>query len=86
MTGLLGTIPTLVKLPDAEFNAESIGANFKSQKWKTKKAACPFPIALFNFETSLIKGFPSSGPFWTVLPTRYEAEKFACSDKKNVFS
>ena len=87
MTGLLGTIPTLVKLPDAEFNAESIGANLKSQKWKTKKAACLFPIALFNFETNLIKWRFSlfSGPFWTVLPTRYEAENLPVQAKKMFF-
>ena len=42
-------------LPDEEFNAESIGTNFKSQKWKCEKLKYPFLIGLFNFETNLIK-------------------------------
>ena len=46
---------TYVKLTDAEFNAESIGTSFKSQKWKIKKLVCSFLIALFHFETNLIK-------------------------------
>ena len=46
-------------MPDAEYNAELIGTNFKSQKWKTKKLVCPFLIAHFHFETNLIKGFCS---------------------------
>ena len=34
---------------------ESIGTDVKSQKSKTKKLVCPFLIALFHFETNLIK-------------------------------
>ena len=93
MSDFLGTIPTFfknfqkVKLPDVEFNTESIGTNFKSQKWKTKNLVCSFVIAFFHFETNLIKErfFFCSGPFWTVgnfFPSRSEAEKLACSDKK----
>ena len=37
--------------------AESIGTNFKSQKWKSKTLVCPFHISLFHFETNLIKAF-----------------------------
>ena len=53
-----------VKEPDAEINAESIGTNFKSWKWKSKKLVCPFLIALFYIETYLIKKrfFLISGP------------------------
>ena len=51
----LNFLKTQVKLPDAEFNVELIGTNFKSQKWKTKKLVCPFLIALFYFETTLTK-------------------------------
>ena len=40
-----------VKLPDAEFNAESTDTHFQPQKWKRKKLVCPFLIALFHFET-----------------------------------
>ena len=70
------------------FSAESTGTNSKSQKWKTKKFACPFLIALFYFETNLIKYwfFVFSGPVWTAgkfFPSWSEAEKLACSDKKN---
>ena len=47
-----------VESTEAEFNAETIGTDFKSQKLKTKKLVCPFLIALFYFETNLInKGF-----------------------------
>ena len=48
-------LKTIIKLPDAEFNAELIDTDFKSQKWKTKKFVCPFLIALFYFKTNLIK-------------------------------
>ena len=41
--------------PDAEFNAELIGTNFRSQKLKTKKLVCPFLVILFHFETNLIR-------------------------------
>ena len=33
------------------------GWYFKFQKWKPRKLVCPFLIALFHFETNLIKGF-----------------------------
>ena len=74
-----------------EFNAESIGTNFKSQKWKTRKLVCHFLIALFHFKTNIIKQrfFLFSGPFRTVgkfLPSCSEAEKVACSDKKKLLS
>ena len=48
-------LKTIIKLPDAEFNAELIDTDFKSQKWKTKTFVCPFLIALFYFKTNLIK-------------------------------
>ena len=68
-----------------------MSTNFKSQKWKSKKLVCPFLIALFLFETNLIKQrfFLFSAPSWTVgkfLPTRSEAEKLASLDKKNLLS
>ena len=54
-----GTAPRYLKkqarFPDAEFNAESIDTNFKYQKLKTEKLVCPFSIALFHFETNVIK-------------------------------
>ena len=66
-----------------------IGTNFKSQKIKTEKLVCPFPIALLPFfpivllifETNLITGFSfqTAGKF---LPSRSEAEKLAGSDKR----
>ena len=73
----------------AEFNAESIGNNLQSQKWKREKFVYPFLIALFHFETNLIKQWflLFSGPFCTVgkfLPHRSEAEKLAGLDKKNL--
>ena len=37
-----------VRFADAEFNAEAIGTNSKSQKWKTKQLVRPFLIALFQ--------------------------------------
>ena len=37
---------------DTEFNAESFGTSFKSQKWKSKKLVCPFLVALFHSETN----------------------------------
>ena len=44
LAAFLGTKPTLSKkmIPflDVEFNAESFGSNFKSQKEKTKKSLC----------------------------------------------
>ena len=57
-----------VRWSDAEFIAELIGTYFKPKKWKSKKLVCPFLIALFHFETNLIKyrSFLFSGPFWTV--------------------
>ena len=45
------------RFPDAEFNVEAIGTNFKSLKLKTKKLVCPFLIVRFHFETNLIKCF-----------------------------
>ena len=45
------------RFPDAEFNVEAIGTNFKSQKLKTKKLVCAFLIVRFHFETNLIKCF-----------------------------
>ena len=82
----LHVLRTSVNLADAEFNAESIGTIFESQKWKSKKLLCPFLIALFYFETKLIKKrlFLFSSSFWAVvkfIPRRSEAEKLACSDK-----
>ena len=44
-----------IRLPDTKFNAESVGTNFKSQKWKSKTFVCSFLNALFHFETNLIK-------------------------------
>ena len=38
---------------NAEFNAESIGTNFKSQIWKPKKLVSPFLITLFDFVTNI---------------------------------
>ena len=95
LAAFLGTTPAYLKkwvrLFDAEFNAESIGINFKSQKWKSKKLVCSFLIALFHFDTNLTKWnfFLFYRPFWTVvkfLPSRSEAEKIAVSDKKNTFT
>ena len=43
-----------VRFSDIELNAELIGTNFKSQKWKTIKLVCPFLIPVCHFETSLI--------------------------------
>ena len=73
----------------AEFNAESIGNNLQSQKWKRKKLVYPFLIALFHFETNLIKQWflLFSGPFCTVgkfLPRRSEAEKISWFRQKNI--
>ena len=80
-----------VSLPDAEFNAESIDINFKSQNWKRKNLVCPFLTTLFHFETNLIKWrlFLFYRPFWTVgkfLSGRSEAEKLAGTVKKNTFT
>ena len=50
-------LPTWVRLPDAEFNAESICTKFKSQKLKSKQRVCLFLIALFPFEFNQIKVF-----------------------------
>ena len=53
-----GTTPTWkkwVRLLDSGFNAEAIGTNSRSQKWKSKKFVCPFLVTLFHFETNLIK-------------------------------
>ena len=44
-----------VRSLQAEFNFETIGTNFKSQKLNAKKLVCLFLIALFNFEATLIK-------------------------------
>ena len=52
LAGFLGTIPTISS--DAEFNDESIGTNFKSQKRKTKKLECHFLTTLLIY---LNKGF-----------------------------
>ena len=46
------------KINFAEFNAKSIGINFKSQNLKTRRLVCSFLIALLHFETYLIKVFP----------------------------
>ena len=40
---------------EVEFNAKSSGTNFKSQKLKSKNLLFPLLIALFHFETYLIK-------------------------------
>ena len=40
---------------EVEFNAKSIDTNLKSQKSKSKILVFPFLIALFHFETYLIK-------------------------------
>ena len=44
---------------DEEINAELVGNNLSSPKWKTEKIICPFLVALFMF-------FLFSGQFWTV--------------------
>ena len=75
---------------NAEFNAESNGTNFKSQKPKTRKFVCPFLIAFFNSKTNLItnNGFSiisnNLGKLgsWEFFPSQSEAEKIAGSDKK----
>ena len=61
-------------------------SNPKNEKVKRSKTlVCPFLVALFHFETSLIKVFPfsetilDSGKF---LPSWSEAKKLAGSDKK----
>ena len=65
-------------------------SNPKNEKVKRSKTlVCPFLVALFHFETSLIKVFPfsetilDSGKF---LPSWSEAKKLAGSDKKNYFT
>ena len=45
----------IVQLHDPEFNTESIGTNFKSQKSKTKKLACPFYIGNYMAITSFTR-------------------------------
>ena len=59
LAAFLGTMLTFLKkmssLPNTEFNAESIGTSFTSQKWRSKKLVSTFLIALFHFETNLIK-------------------------------
>ena len=53
LTPFLYLLRTYIEEADAEFNVESIGTNFKSQKWKIKKLVCLFLIALFKFKISL---------------------------------
>ena len=59
LAAFLGTTPTFLKkkirYAEVEFNAQSIGNNFRSQKLKTKKLLCSFLIRVFYFETNLIK-------------------------------
>ena len=62
-------------------------APISSPKMKNQKARMPFLVALFHFETNLIKKTFSlfSGPFWTdgkFFLSRSEAEQLAGSDKK----
>ena len=74
-----------------EFNAESIGTNFKSQKWKTRKLVCHFLIALFHFKTNIIKqrffAFPGHfgllGNFFQVGPKQ---KKKPVQTKKKLLS
>ena len=52
LAAFLVAMPTFLKklswVPNTEFNAESVGTSFKSQKWKSKKLVCPFLVA-FSF-------------------------------------
>ena len=63
-----------VRTFDEEINAELVGNNLSSPKWKTEKIICPFLVALFMF-------FLFSGQFWTVeTPSKSVlAEKLAGS-------
>ena len=65
-------------------------SNPKNKKIKRSKTlVCPFLVALFHFEDSLIKAFPfsetmlDSGKF---LPSWSEAGKLAGSDNKKYFT
>ena len=78
-----------VRLPDAEFNAESISTNFKFQNWERKKFECLFLIAFFHFETNLIKGFSffpdPFGQLGNFFQVGLKQNKLAGSDRK-IFS
>ena len=82
-------IKALSPLTFPEFNAESIGTNFKSQKWKINKLATLFQLPFFILRPIwLNEGFSTF--LKTILdrqflPSQSEAENLPDSEKKNFF-
>ena len=87
-----GTTPTFckiyVRLNYAEFNAESIGTNLKSQKLKTKKLVLPFLLTVFHFEINLTIGFTYFQPIfdsWEFLSKSVGSRKISRFRQKKIF-